>query len=276
MKKTLFILLVGTLLLGTMSFATQDNKEVPVLMYHDITEERGNPSVVSPEKFKKDMEQLKSNGYTAITLNDMYQILNNKKLNFPEKPVVITFDDGYTTNYEIAYPILKELEMKATISIIGAAIGKETLKGYPSYRPHFNAKVMKEISDSGVIDIQNHTYDLHSLKGKSLYQGNKVNKGVLSLDKETDFIDYAMRLAKDLVKNDYVLKSITGKKPNFVIYPFGAYEEKTEKTLKLLGYKGSVTTIPGIRVYNDLEDLFEIPRLNVTNEVNVLELIENN
>jgi peptidoglycan/xylan/chitin deacetylase (PgdA/CDA1 family) len=176
----------------------------------------------------------------------------------------------------VAYPILKELNMKATISIIGAAIGKKELNGYENYRPHFYSEEMKEMSDSGVIDIQNHTYDLHSLKGNSIYQGNQVNKGVLALDSEVNFIDYAMRLAKDLIKNNVELRKITGYTPKFVIYPFGAYEERTEKTLKLIGFKGSVTTQKGIREYKTLNDLFEMPRLNVTNNVNVLELIENN
>lgn len=143
------------------------------------------------------MNQLQTAGYTFITLRDMYKVLDSEEREFPKKLVVITFDDGYLSNYKKAYPILEERQAKATISIIGAAIGRQDLEEYENYRPHLDEEAMKEIYASGIIDIQNHTYGLHSLEGKSIYERNSVGKGLLPKDNEKF----------DDTNDEYVLKA---------------------------------------------------------------------
>lgn len=91
-------------------------KEIPILMYHSISDSPGGYSelVVSPEEFAKQMDYLVENNYVTITLKELYQYEINK-ITPPLNLIVITFDDGYVDNFNNAYPILKDREMKAVV-----------------------------------------------------------------------------------------------------------------------------------------------------------------
>ena len=101
---------------GFGSYAHEEVKGivVPVLMYHHLSEDVSSEAVVSPSKFESDIKTLKAEGFTGIFLSDLHDYLNGHA-DLPEKPIIITFDDGYTSNYDYAYPIAKEHEMKITI-----------------------------------------------------------------------------------------------------------------------------------------------------------------
>ena len=92
-------------------------------MYHNLT---NDPSAVTSmtitgERFQEDMEYLEYNGYTPLLSADLINIRAGKE-SMPERPVMITFDDGYRSNYDIAYPILQKTGMKAVIALIGKSI----------------------------------------------------------------------------------------------------------------------------------------------------------
>ena len=118
--------------------------QVPILMYHHIAEGETNFVTVTPGEFEDQMKTLCENGYTAISLAELYAyVIHGTEL--PENPIVITFDDGYTSIYEYAYPILEKYGMNATIFTIGYAIGAETYRdtGVKSFRISTNPKPMK-------------------------------------------------------------------------------------------------------------------------------------
>lgn len=151
--------------------------KIPILMYHHISEnhEEWNESTISPMRFKEDMLYLKALNYNTIDFRDY---INFKEVNkpLPENPIIITFDDGYLSNYKYAYPILKELNMKATISIIGWSVGRNYHKdGITPIKEHFNWEQAKEMYDSGVMDIQHHTFDLHNI-GDNITFGKGIEK----------------------------------------------------------------------------------------------------
>ncbi|MFP4456994.1 MAG: hypothetical protein ACLFPS_04985 [Clostridia bacterium] len=79
--------------------------KAPVLMYHLLAERNFTNAVVSPEKFKNNMQTLKDNNYTFILLTDLYKYLNGENITLPEKPIIITFDDNYSSVYKYAYPL---------------------------------------------------------------------------------------------------------------------------------------------------------------------------
>lgn len=129
-------------------------KYVPVLMYHDFQESitpEQESAVVHPELFERQLKVLLQEGYTPITFKDLYLYMKEEG-GLPEKPVIITADDGYLSNYETAFPILKKYNVPATFFITTRYIGINTSS------PHFTWEQAKEMEESGLIDIQSHTH----------------------------------------------------------------------------------------------------------------------
>ncbi|MBQ5568509.1 MAG: polysaccharide deacetylase family protein, partial [Oscillospiraceae bacterium] len=90
-----------------------NSAKVPILTYHHITDTGNGDTEISEEAFRAQMAALSEMGYTSVFFSDLESYVNYGTP-LPEKPVVITFDDGYMSNYSRAFPILEEYGMKAT------------------------------------------------------------------------------------------------------------------------------------------------------------------
>ncbi len=122
-----------------------------ILMYHDIVD-AGEPVsdwTVTVKKFRSDMAWLWDNGYTSFLPGELPE-----PEELPEKSVLITFDDGYESNYRYALPILREYGMKAVVSVIVQRIDT----GVPGF---LTWDMIREMAESGVFEIGSHTYDNH-------------------------------------------------------------------------------------------------------------------
>ena len=166
----------------------EDLKEgyrVPVLMYHAVSDDIwGIPELfISPSTLEKQLQALTEGGYTAITFEDLDHI------DEIEKPVMLTFDDGYDDNYTELFPLLKQYNVKATVFVIVNDLGKN----------HKLTKAqVKEMSDSGLVSIQSHTMSHNYLDGMS--------------EKQLIHEHYDSMIA---------LARITGKQPFVMCYPTG-------------------------------------------------------
>ena len=80
---------------------------VPVLNYHQVNDTYKTPLTMTTADFEEQMKYLYDNGYHAITQEQLLQYINGSGI-LPDKPVLVTFDDGYVDNYENAYPIMKK------------------------------------------------------------------------------------------------------------------------------------------------------------------------
>ncbi|KHE71495.1 S-layer homology domain-containing protein [Halobacillus sp. BBL2006] len=242
--------------------------QVPILMYHSLSKNESdwNSIVISPRKFYEDMLYVKAMGYHTITSKELIAYKNGEK-ELPENPIMVTFDDGYRDNYQYAYPILKKLDMQAVISIIGWSVGRYTSIG-DQYEilPHFSWEEAKEMVDSGHIDIQNHSYNLHTPS-----DDNGYGQGVLPLEGETK-AQHAERFRQDTMKLHNQIKEHLGYEPKLFTYPYGSYNETTEKVLKELGYEVSLTTSRGIS--NIDQGLFELKRVGTPYYLDSPELMD--
>jgi peptidoglycan/xylan/chitin deacetylase (PgdA/CDA1 family) len=187
----------------------QNDSSIPVLMFHSITDVKGNELQISKERFREEMQYLKDKGYTSLTLTELYNFFENNKP-VPQKSVVITFDDGYVDNYTNAYPILKEFGFKATIFDITGTVDK-----YPAY---LTSAQLKELDSNG-IDIEPHT----------------VNHPELIK------LSYGMQY-KELKDSKDFLEKLLGKTVKFVAYPDGEWNQDTIKAVKDIGYTMAFTT----------------------------------
>lgn len=106
-----------------------------------------------------DLDALQEKGYTAVTVSDLLAYVQDGA-DLPEKPVMITFDDGYYNNYIYAYPLLKQRGMKAVVSIIGSQTALFTDNGEENaYWSHLRLDRLREMQD--VFEVQNHSWNLH-------------------------------------------------------------------------------------------------------------------
>lgn len=236
---------------------SMEGKEIPVLMYHNISENVENKNTVSPKKFENDVETLKKNGYEGILLQDLYKYVENKK-KLPKKPIIITFDDGYISNYNQGYKIADKLNFKMNFGIIGWSVGEKQRVSIE----HFNWSEAKEMERSGLIEINSHTYDLHSPKGTSYGLLEECGLGVEYKEGESKK-DYEERMNIDIGRFEKEMILKLGHRSRFMVYPYGIFNNDIEKIIKKQGYLGSLTIEEGIRVFKDKKSLYRIPRLNV-------------
>ena len=121
-----------------------DGVSLPVLMYHSVCDNRraGGEYVLPPEQFRADMEYLRRRGYAAVFLSEVRDYAQNGAP-LPDKPVVITLDDGFLNNLTEVLPVLEELDMKAEINLVGEFVLRE------DQQPAFYPNVGDEIIVSG-------------------------------------------------------------------------------------------------------------------------------
>ena len=204
--------------------------KMPVLMYHDLTNDpaKTNSMTITGERFRLDMEFLKEFGYTPLLPADLIAIRQGA-MELPEKPVMITFDDGYRSNYDIAYPVLQQTGMKATIAVVAHNMAAEDTAD--PVRTHLLWSEMREMVESGLVEIGSHTYNLHNPQHKGNSAPDGID-GVMRLGGESKAA-YRMRVGTDLVTSIELIRQNTGQaQVNYFSYPFGAYDSWMQPLLE--------------------------------------------
>lgn len=262
---------------GGAAYRASYSASVPVMMYHNLGHEDGNDGVITPENFQAQMTALKSAGYHTIFFSQLMDYVE-KGVELPDKPVIITFDDGYESNYTYAWPILKQLGMKATINVIGVSVGKDTYKdtGEPIY-PHFTYEQAREMEASGVIDIQSHSYDMHNSKK---LDGISYREGIYPKPGETEKA-YVKAFTSDFARSKNEIENAVGNEVNVYAYPFGFHTEFSEVLLRQMGVKSTMTVEEGANsVLKGLpQSILGLKRYNVTNRITgeaLVQLLEGN
>lgn len=182
---------------------------IPVLNYHQINNTAHNPLTLSDTEFEAQIKYLAKEGYTPITPDQLSEYLESGK-ELPSKPILITFDDGYKDNYQIAYPILQKYNFTATIFVISDFVN--------TYDRYLTWDQIKEMSNSG-FSFQSHTL-------------SHVTLTDISDDNE---------LRKQLTKSKEALEWRLGKKVEYLAYPCGKYDQRIIDATKAAGYRGAFT-----------------------------------
>lgn len=180
-----------------------NTESIPVLTYHSVGNTNGNELVISPELLDKEMQWLKDNGYTTLTLAEAYSFFSENKP-VPKKSVVLTFDDGYVDNYTLMYPILKKYGFKATIFVITNTVDNSS--GY------LTSAQLKELESNG-ISIESHT--VYHSKLETLSNQNQL---------------------EEMKNSKLFLEGLLNKKVDYIAYPFGSYNDVTLQAAKEAGY----------------------------------------
>ncbi|HEV2339902.1 MAG TPA: polysaccharide deacetylase family protein [Patescibacteria group bacterium] len=207
---------------------------VPVLMYHHIEiNPRPNDPLyaslfVSPSQLDQQLAYFSTNNFHAITLDDMANALDNKET-LPPNPIVLSFDDGYQSFYDNAYPLLQKYHMKAIEFVI------TQVEGAPAY---LSWNEIKQMDQSGLVEFGAHTRHHPNLPDLS----------------QAAIIDEIQGSKNDLEQH-------LNHPVNWFAYPYGSYSSFIIQTVKDAGFKGAASTIYGASQSKDNAYLF--PRIMV-------------
>ena len=230
--------------------------ELPVLMYHAIMSDPGRSGeyVITPDEFRRDLEYIASQGYETVLLSDVVDYVESGAP-LPDKPIMITLDDGYYNNYLYAYPALKESGMCAVISVIGVEADRYTdSPDLNEAYAHCSWDVLREMESSGVIELLSHSYDMHHLDGEVMGIARRSGEELAA---------YRSRLYADLERMQGRFRAELGHAPEGFAYPFGFSTADSRPVIERLGFLATL----GVEgrtfvVTRDLSCLENIPRYN--------------
>ncbi|MDN5331925.1 MAG: hypothetical protein PWP45_1150 [Tepidanaerobacteraceae bacterium] len=247
--KQLIIIMLAALTFASFNFSTVaafpadvgERSHIIALVYHHIVSDNvsgapQNSAVIELSEFEAQMDFLHKNGYYTASLEDVKDFLYGKK-ELPERTVLITFDDGYESNYTYAFPVLKKYGFKAVIFLIGKdVVGKGRWNV-----PHLSEDQIKEMMESGLIEFGSHTFDAH------YYLKDRPAAIVMSENE----------LQRDFEKIKSAFKEKGLMEPYAISYPYGKYDEEMLKVVKKF-YKMGFTIKKGV-IYQD-SDPYKLSR----------------
>ena len=214
----LTIIIIGILSFQLWKIYNINQKQVPVLVYHDIVENEEmklkDKDALTTQEFEEQLKYLKDSGYTSISLDELYEWKKGKK-DIPEKSVVITFDDGFYSFKYLAQPILKKYNFKASCFLIGNI----TMQTTPEYDKEKYATIgLDEVKGkSENIIYGSHTYGLHQ---QTEYGTPIVNKKTVE------------EIKQDVKKFNTELFDA-----KYLAYPYYTYTNDLVKVLEQENYK---------------------------------------
>lgn len=196
------------------SNATQEINEtiVPILTYHKFCKgDSHDDYTINIKLFEKQMSCLVNNGYRVISIAELLQCIENNF--FPEKPVVITIDDGFKSVYNLAHPVLKKYELPATIFLYTDFIANNPNQ--------LSWQEIKEMIDNN-IEIGSHTLSHCNL---------------LNMKQSETHMDYLKRIEREISLSKLILEKHTGVPVQSFAYPYGVYNQQIKMLAKQAGYK---------------------------------------
>lgn len=214
-------------------------KKVPVLMYHAVSDNPWGDTTlfVSIKNFELQMKYLYDNGYTPLFLSEIDSAKNY------DKPIVVTFDDGYKNIYDYAYPILKKYNVKSSFYLITDWMDGDT---------YISPEMVVELDKSKLFEIGVHT---------------KTHVKLGTLDYDTQY--------NEIIESKNALEKLLNKKITTIAYPYGSYNTDTINITKS-AFDYAVTVESGFNYSNKLDRLrlkrFKIPRsMDINTFINVIE-----
>lgn len=225
------------------------NTKLYILMYHHFVPEgvECNTWMLTDTRFREDLQWLADHGYTTVLPS---QLAAGEAL--PEKAVMLTLDDGYASNYQLAYPLLQEFQAKAVISLIT----HYTEDGHSSF---LTWDMCSEMVQSGLVELGSHTHDCH----------DNDQHGIKRLKGESRE-DYEARVLPDLQTSIDLITEHVGVRPQFFAYPNGKVESWAKDFIRE-HFSVTVTTRHGAAELSG--GLYSLPRCNVSMGVPLDEIL---
>ncbi|MPM32009.1 hypothetical protein SDC9_78567 [bioreactor metagenome] len=234
--------------------AQEDAVDLPIIMYHEVKPAKAGKDAILPSEFEQDLQYLASQGYTTVTISQVIDYVNGNG-SLPQKPIMLTFDDGYLNNYTYVLPLLQKYNAKIVFSVIGKCLDDFTANPCSTAEyAYITWSQLTEMMDTGLVEVQNHTYNLHAYNPRRRI-------GCTQAYGESDW-DYEALLTKDIGGLQTLIAQKTGQTPDAFAYPYGKRSDLTDPVLKKLGFEATLTCDYGISaVSQSPECLFGLKRI---------------
>ncbi|MBI4785103.1 MAG: polysaccharide deacetylase family protein [Oscillatoriophycideae cyanobacterium NC_groundwater_1537_Pr4_S-0.65um_50_18] len=215
---------------------------VPVIMYHDILPEKEVFFDVTPQEFTAALNLIRENGLTPISLDQLTEHLATG-VPLPEKPILLTFDDGYKGHYEHVYPLLKQYGYPAVFAIYPDKVGTNIGRSSMSWEQ------LQEMAADPLVTIASHSFT------------HPEDLTVLPDD----------RLRYEIVESKRVLESRLGITLKYFVYPIGKNDERVQRWVQMTGYKAALTMDDTVNKFaGESESLLSIDRIGQSNLAEVI------
>lgn len=195
-------------------------QSVAVLSYHRLSRDKTTRMIMRADDFRAQMQYLADNGYQVITLDQLLDFVEFKSP-LPDKSVVITFDDGWKSTYEIAYPILREYGYPATLFVYTDFIG-----GAGS-----------SLSWAQLQELDENQFDIQCQ--------SKSHRNLAKLKNGESFDDYFADLIREVVDACTEIGHKLGKKVDYLAYPYGKFNALVISIMKKNGFRAGFTVKRG-------------------------------
>jgi peptidoglycan/xylan/chitin deacetylase (PgdA/CDA1 family) len=211
---------------------------LPSFTYHHVSSKVTNSITITPATFEAQLKTLANLGYHTVTARQVVDHQTNG-VALPDKPVMITFDDGWITQYQHAFPLLKKYGMVATFFINPQPISAH-------YRAYMTPDMIKQLNAAGM-DIESHTW-----RHLALTRTAKITAAQFQARSQSELTRASSWIAKN-----------TGKEPVAICYPYGYYDLETIGLAKALGYKAGFSVDEGVADARPW-DAFQMKRFTIT------------
>ena len=272
-KLTQFIIFTLVFLTGTV-FA-QDR--YAVLAYHSVVDDTASkeekyyfPQTISTNLLISHFNWLKDNGYNVVSWQQIIDAENGKGT-LPDHAVLLSFDDGYATMYNVIYPILKAYNYPAVFAPVSSWLNTPVTKKIPYANTYLPRSVfvtweqVREMEKSGLVEIASHTHDSHH--GVRANPAGSQLPAVISPEyknnKYETKAEYRNRLVRDFTLSSQSIPREVGKKPRIMVWPYGQFNNTAVDVAREVGMSHHFTL--GEKLINKVGDKY-IGRLLIDTE----------
>lgn len=240
--------------LQTAAVPKESSVRLPVVMYHHICPDQSlaGPYVLPADVLEEDFEFLQRSGYTPVSVRELLAYVTTGAP-LPEKPVLLTFDDGQRSFLTRALPLLERYNFPAVVNVVGAFTDLYTENGDTNDRyACLNADDLRALSQHPLVEIGCHSYGMHTL-GDRRGMGRKPG--------ESDDA-YRAALTADLARFNDRTSVLIGGQPRILAYPFGIENELLRDLAAANGFDVTLTCREVVNVVRVGGDLTELGRFN--------------
>ncbi|NLW70639.1 MAG: polysaccharide deacetylase family protein [Eubacteriaceae bacterium] len=229
-----------------------NTESLAVILYHSVREDTAHCGkyVLSKELFENDLIYLKENGYQTVSVAMLYDFVNGNITRLPEKSILLTFDDGCYNIYTYVLPLLREYGMRGVVCPVGEFTVNQNSEQKIAYS-YMNIDQIRELYESGVFEIANHSYNMHGSPGRT---------GLVKINGESDE-QFKLSVTEDLGKMQELLAG-QGIECRIFAYPYGIQNDLSRQAVNSMGFICSLSCEMGINELSRGSSLMDLKRYN--------------